>query len=342
MSRRIVIGAVALALGTAPGTYAQDPEDHSTHWIPHSGTSGGDVFGEIVDVAQDAEGRVYVADAGRNVIHVLDRRLRVQGSLGRRGSAAGAYRQLQAVRTLGRDRVAALDRELSRISFYRWVNGRPRLYRTVSLPFQPYDFCPTPGGFAVLGYHDGKRIHEIDTLGTIRASAAPYEVDLGAKVIRFIIKGRLACLDTKASRTYILTSSSLPTFEIWGGPKVAELSRSRVDSISPVRRITIETDGRSATFTGTWEGYHSPGRAFRTPQGFAIAAQVRSRTDRTFDDSVRVFGFSLGSDGVKHRMRTLGHVYPLADGSFLSILRAPHRLRIITSLENSVARAPAR
>ena len=328
--------AIAPAVAPALLSPQRSPTD-STHWTPGSAALGADVIGDVTDAASDSRGRVYVADRSRGITFVLDRGLRVIGSVGKPGGGPGEHRELLAVRPLGSGSFATIDRVLRRIYIYRWSSDRAYLAHTVRLPFEPYDFCPTADGrFTVLGYYRGMRLHEVDSLGSVRSSAAAYDRVLSPMLIDFIITGRIACL---RKGVFVLTSEALPTFEVYSGGRVSALARVRSDSIWPVRRISItqgtnRTTGRkSMTFSAPPDGYHSPDRAVETGTGFLIPAVIRGRGDRKADDTVGLFAFSSAGAGVKTRSVIRGRVFPLADGAYLSVTRVPTlEIRVIPSV----------
>ncbi|MCC6774903.1 MAG: hypothetical protein IT360_27290 [Gemmatimonadaceae bacterium] len=315
---------VVVASGGNAGAQARAPARDSTWWVPKPSEGSparraGNVE-DVVDVARDSVGRIYLADAGRRAVLVLDARLRVMGTLGRPGSATGEYRAPRAVRIGGRDTVYALDELMHRVYVYRWVAGRPELVRQVSLPFPVSDFCPQPsGGMLVLGYHARHRLHAISPAGRLLASAAPFRPPQSPMLEDYLTPGRLACLP---NARYVVTSESVPRVERFEGPTVQALVRSGVDSVWPVRKIEFAT-GRtpggqpSMTFSAVPEGYHMPGRASATARGLVISARVDGRGDRQADDSLRVF--ELDGGRVTRRWQLVGRLFALGGEEVLHV-----------------------
>lgn len=322
---------LVLATTLAGQQQAASTAANDAFWVPRSGANA-IAIGEIADADSDGAGRVYVADATNATVHVFDRRMRLLGAVGRRGSRAGEYRAPHAVRSMGSDRFAVLDQGLARIYTYRWVDGVPRLDGIANVPFEPQDFCPGPGRrFVVYGKYNGKRLHELDSVGNVRQSAVPLP-QLPRLLVNFIIDGRVACCPDCG--LWVITSESQLAFELFSGKDVGALTPLRVDSIWPARFITVESDDdKRFTFSSEPRGYHSPHRARITHPQYIVPAHVRGRGDRKQDDSVRVYGFSAHEPGVKRRSDAIGPIFPLSDGSYLVRRRgADPELRIVARI----------
>lgn len=278
-------------------------------------------FGSVADAVADANGRIYVADHTYGRIIVLDRTLKPIGALGRQGSGLGEFRDLRALRALPHNTLAALDEGLHRIYLFAWIGEQMRLTSTITVPFKPFDVCLAPdGSHLVLGQYNGKRLHKIDSLGTIVASAAPIDARLTRMVANFVVPGRIACLPKSPhSLRVIMTSQTVPVFEVFEGDDLPQLRRVRLDSIWPARRIAIRTTAKSATFTAEADGFHAPGRAIPTREGFVVPAGIRGRADRRPDASLSLFSFDFAAAGVRDRGTTDGNVFPVGRAGYLHV-----------------------
>lgn len=157
------------------------------------------------------------------------------------------------------------------------------------------------------------------------------------QAVRAVGDGRFAALDRTLRRidvyewddgVIVLTSRTVPIFEVYRGASIASMVRTRIDSIWPVSRIDIETrvldNGRSSvSFAAGAAGYHSPMRAVAVPGGFLVTAPlatvpVRDRNASEQPDSVRVFEFALTTAGVQRRSSVAGEAVPVAPGTFLA------------------------
>lgn len=343
MRHKTQISAIVVAMVVIVGLkLAYDRSGRNDSDTPTVSSKAPGPLGAVIDAAIGTDGRTYLADTGRQTVRVLDHQFGALGEVGAPDSATGRYRDLQAVRAVGDDRFAALDRTLRRIDVYEWDDGVARSVGTIRLGFEAYDFCPrADGSFVVLGSFNGMRLHRVDATGTVTASAAPvdtgllrmvitregapFSTRLGQMLNEFVIDGNIGCLD---DGVIVLTFRTVPIFEVYRGASIASMVRTRIDSIWPVSRIDIETrvldNGRSSVdFAAGAAGYHSPMRAVAVPGGFLVTAPlatvpVRDRNASEQPDSVRVFEFALTTAGVQRRSSVAGEAVPVAPGTFLA------------------------
>jgi hypothetical protein len=272
----------------------------------------------VTDVDADARGRVYVADGRTGSIHVLDGRLRETAVVGRRGTRPGEYRELQAVRVIDSATFVAVERINRHLNVYRWNGGVPQLAASISVPFDPYDACPLPGGrFLVLGLHENHRLHEIDSRGKVVESRAPFDAGVAPVVAEHVVEGRMACTP---DRDVVLTSAWLPRVEFFGDwGRIARDTRF----LTPIRVMSVKSDstGRRFSSRSGREGYHSPGRALPIGDLRMIGARVTARMDGVGGDSVRWYGYDR-SRALARYVEAEGRVFPIGAGKALLVKEA--------------------
>lgn len=293
--------------------WSQTPPDN-TYFRPFAARSAGELLAGIIDIGADSSGRVIVADGKRGIVLLLDADLRVIGQVGRKGSGPGEYREIQAVQGTRGGFVTA-DRVLRRLYVYNWAGSRPQLAHTITLDFEPYDFCvPSKGKFIVLGRRNGARLHILDSInGAIVQSGARFAANVSVALSDNVVEGRLSC---GGSKMILLTSAWVPSFDLIASHNI-EITRT--DSIGPVRKLAItQTKGRLSFSSGP-QGYQSPSRAFEYDRNWILPAATIARIDGVEDDSS--FYFLRTADGAAiANWKRNDKLFPISRDSAVSVV----------------------
>lgn len=279
-------------------------------------TAGTLAIATITDVDADAKGRVYIADARTNKVHILTPALQPLTAIGTTGNDAGQYRDLQAVRVIDSSTFVTVERYLKRLYVYRWRGAEPEIAQVIQLPFQAYDVCvPSKNRFLVVGFYRGNKLHEVDSTGRILASYAPTDTALNEIAAEFVSRGRVAC--SSRDGDIVLTSQAVPLVEVLRFDSLA--TPARREYLQPIRSVKVELTERGARFSTQPDGFHSPGRAIIMGNLRVIAARTNGRRDGVVADSVRWYGYDRTAKRWTKYTETIGTLFPLHGDSALGV-----------------------
>ncbi len=168
-----------------------------------------EMFGEVTDVVQAIDGKVYVLDALNGTIKIYDRQARFVGSFGRPGNGPNELFYPVALDLSGDSLllVAQKNRVVKTFS----IDDAPRIEETAAftLDFNPEDLCLMKGEIYVRGYRadstgPGSVIHVYDLQGKeIRAFGEPYESEHAMMQRLLSAGGSVVC---QASGRVVVTS----------------------------------------------------------------------------------------------------------------------------------------
>lgn len=271
----------------------------------------------VTDVAPGPQNTILVADQRAGQVLVFGRDLAFRLSVGRVGNRPGEYRELIAVANWTSNRFIAVERYLRRLDIYSERGGRVVLTRSINLAFEPYDACATgPNEIVVLGLQGGKKLHVVDSMGSVRRSFAPMDSSVPAEVARDNwIAGRVFC--PVRNGTLVLVPNVSPIVESY------QLRSGRLaarDTLRPYRPLLYSATGRGTSYRSGAGGFSLAAGGFEMGYLRIVQTGYEARTDGASEDTV----FLLGRDEKSGRVSTTvtgGLLYAIDDSTVLAVLQ---------------------
>lgn len=187
----------------APPAHPQDPHLTRIATIGKPGGPDAETFGYIVDAVRDGVGNIYVLDAQAQRVSVFSPQGLPRQRLGRPGRGPGEFFLPRAMTIDGSGHLYVLDSANQRVQAYTRSRGQLQSAYAFEIPFQSDGICTIGNRLYILGYHNGRNLHEFTQRGKMVRS---FGSALGAHhpVLRSSLStGVLAC-DPESGSVFFL------------------------------------------------------------------------------------------------------------------------------------------
>ncbi len=204
-----------------------------------------EMFGQILDLAADLEGNLYVLDARNYVVRVFDSSGEFVRHHGAPGEGPGEFRAPSALEIDGTNRLLVADR-IQRITAFTRENAD--VGTTMTLQDSPRDLCVSATRIYIhtVGSERAGIVHALDTTGTYLDSFGSGYQFGGAMAREDLSRGSLTC--SHHSDDVMFTFRYVPVMRRYSSQGEIKWTSSLSD-FNPMH-ITEDTNTRTLTYSG--------------------------------------------------------------------------------------------
>ncbi|HYW13020.1 MAG TPA: 6-bladed beta-propeller [Longimicrobium sp.] len=217
------LALAACARGEAADAPVKAPQLALPGWsLAPAARVGGAAAGEqeqlfnVTSVAEDAQGRFYVANAGDKRVLVFDSTGAYVRTIGRGGSGPGEFTAPRAVAPVGADGLMVLDLATGRLSRFRRSDGM--FLGDVSLPGDagmPYDMRATPSGVVAVEFRPPPRTGVQSPAYLARVDTATGAVDRAGAVTLDTVARAQVRTEQKRGRSSVTLDLPFAPRPVW-------------------------------------------------------------------------------------------------------------------------------